>query len=120
MKKSIIFALLLSLLSVQQIHAQKWLKKLGKVAENVLANDQKTTNKASGSIPGCTVKYTSCVANGNDVHINFVITNTTSSELKMYFNAFDDGSCAFDSKNVKHTMHFYLGGEKLGNYSPPK
>lgn len=37
MKKSIIFALLLSLLSVQQIHAQKWLKKLGKVAENVLA-----------------------------------------------------------------------------------
>ena len=91
MKKSIIFVLLLSLLSVQQIHAQKWLKKLGKVAENVLANDQKTTNKASGSIPGCTVKYTSCVANGNDVHINFVITNTTSSELKMYFNAFDDG-----------------------------
>ena len=82
MKKSIIFALLLSLLSVQQIHAQKWLKKLGKVAENVLANDQKTTNKTAGSIPGCTVKYTSCVANGNDVHINFVITNTTSSELK--------------------------------------
>ena len=117
MKKSIIFALLLSLLSVQQIHAQKWLKKLGKVAENVLANDQKTTSKASGSIPGCTVKYTSCVANGNDVHINFVITNTTSSELKMHFNAFDDGSCAFDSKNVKHQMHFYLGGEKLGNYS---
>ncbi len=72
MKKSIIFALLLSLLSVQQIHAQKWLKKLGKVAENVLANDQKTTNKASGSIPGCTVKYTSCVANGNDVHINLL------------------------------------------------
>lgn len=117
MKKSIIFALLLSLLSVQQIHAQKWLKKLGKVAETVLTNDQKTTNKASGSIPGCTVKYTSCVANGNDVHINFVITNTTSSELKMYFNAFDDGSCAFDSKNVKHTMHFYLGGDKLGHYS---
>lgn len=54
MKKSIIFALLLSLLSVQQIHAQKWLKKLGKVAETVLANDQKTTSKASGSIPGCT------------------------------------------------------------------
>ena len=116
MKKSIIFVLLLSLLSVQQIHAQKWLKKLGKVAETVLTNDQKT-NKASGSIPGCTVKYTSCVANGNDVHINFVITNTTSSELKMHFNAFDDGSCAFDSKNVKHQMHFYLGGEKLGNYS---
>lgn len=114
MKKSIIFALLLSLLSVQQIYAQKWLKKLGKVAETVLTNDQKT-NKASGSIPGCTVKYTSCVANGNDVHINFVITNTTSSELKMHFNAFDDGSCAFDSKNVKHQMHFYLGGEKLGN-----
>ena len=86
MKKSIIFVLLLSLLSVQQIHAQKWLKKLGKVAETVLTNDQKT-NKASGSIPGCTVKYTSCVANGNDVHINFVITNTTSSELKMHFNA---------------------------------
>ena len=54
MKKSIIFVLLLSLLSVQQIHAQKWLKKLGKVAETVLTNDQKT-NKASGSIPGCTV-----------------------------------------------------------------
>ncbi len=83
MKKSIIFALLLSLLSVQQIHAQKWLKKLGKVAETVLTNDQKTTNKASGSIPGCTVKYTSCVANGNDVHINFVITNTTSSDVQM-------------------------------------
>ena len=45
MKKSIIFVLLLSLLSVQQIHAQKWLKKLGKVAETVLTNDQKT-NKA--------------------------------------------------------------------------
>ena len=42
MKKSIIFALLLSLLSVQQIHAQKWLKKLGKVAENVLTLNSAT------------------------------------------------------------------------------
>ena len=117
MKKSIIFALLLSLLSVQQIHAQKWLKKLGKVAENVLANDQKTINKASGSIPGCTVKYTSCVANGNDVHINFVITNTTSSDVHILFNFYDDGSCAFDSKNAKHKTHFYIGGKKLDHYN---
>lgn len=117
MKKAILFALLLSLVSVQQIHAQKWLKTLGKVATNVLTNDQKTTTKTSSTIPGCNVKLTSCVANGNDVHINFVITNTTSSELKMHFNSFDDGSCAFDSKNVKHKMHFYLGGKKQGVYA---
>lgn len=34
MKKSIIFVLLLSLLSVQQIHAQKWLKKIGQGGRN--------------------------------------------------------------------------------------
>ena len=121
MKKAIIIAMLLSLVSVQQIYAQKWLKTLGKAAENMLTNDQKTnqkaTTKASGSIPGCTIKFTSCVPNGDNVHINFVITNTTSSELKMHFNAFDGGSYAFDSKNVKHKIHFYLSGEKLGNYS---
>jgi hypothetical protein len=53
MKKSIIFALLLSLLSVQQIHAQKWLKKLGKVAEmlpKILTNFEKDVETLDGSL----------------------------------------------------------------------
>lgn len=122
MKKVIMIAMLLSLVSVQQIQAQKWLKSLGKAAGAVLSNDQKSTvqsatAKLSSSIPGCTIKFTSCVPNGDNVHINFLITNTTSSELKMNFNIFDGGSYAFDSKNVKHKVHFYLSGEKLGTYS---
>ena len=122
MKKLILLAVLLASVGVQQVSAQKWLKTLGKVANTVLTDDQKktdtktTTTVASGKIPGCTIKYTSCAANGNNVHINFVITNTTTSELKLYLNPGSEMSCAYDSKNVKHEVKFGLGGKELGFY----
>lgn len=121
MKKLILLAVLFAGLGVQQVSAQKWLKTLGKVANTVLTDDQKktdtkTTVAASGKIPGCTIKYTSCAANGNNVHINFVITNTTTSELKLYLNPGSEMSCAYDSKNAKHEVKFGLGGKELGFY----
>lgn len=120
MKKLILLAVLFAGLGVQQVSAQKWLKTLGKVANAALTDDKKTESKvatkASGNIPGCTIKYTSCAANGNNVHINFVITNTTTSELKLYLNPGSEMSCAYDSKNVKHEVKFALGGKDLGFY----
>lgn len=123
MKKLILLAVLFVGVGVQQVSAQKWLKTLGKVANAALTDDQKKTESkgkattaATGKIPGCTIKYTSCAANGNNVHINFVITNTTTSELKLYLNPGSENSCAYDSKNVKHEVKFALGGKELGFY----
>lgn len=75
MKKLIVFILLFACVGVQQIQAQKWLKTLGKVASTLLDDD------VSGTIPDCTLKYTDCKRNGNDVHINYVLTSQLGKDV---------------------------------------
>lgn len=110
MKKAILFAMLFSLLSVQQIHAQKWLKTLGKAANTVL-NDaakseqksaQKTTAlpiKSSGTTnmdnfsctyPDMKATFKSCVRQGDKVIITIVFNNEGKADLEVCPNYNND------------------------------
>lgn len=104
MKKLIVFILLFACVGVQQIQAQKWLKTLGKVASTLLDDD------ASGTIPDCTLKYTDCKRNGNDVHINYVLTSQLGKDAPLWFDAGSNNTYAVDSKSAKHTIEFIVGG----------
>lgn len=111
MKKLIVFILLFACVGVQQIQAQKWLKTLGKVASTLLDDD------VSGTIPDCTLKYTDCKHNGNDVHINYVLTSQLGKDAPLWFDAGSNNTYAVDSKSAKHTIEFIVGGERMGTYS---
>lgn len=100
--KKIFVVLLLSLLSVQQMSAQKWLKVLGEVASAVLSDDNASVQ--TKAIPNCIVKFTACEANGNDVTISFTVENQTGKEFR------DETSC-YGYKSL--TREFYNGGFPL-------
>ncbi len=127
MKKLILFAMLFTVVGVQQMQAQKWLKTLGKVANAALTDDQKKTDakaktQASASagaavMPGFTVKYTGCTMRGDDAVINFVMNNTSGKEVKLWFDADSNYSYAYDGNNTKHDVSFMIGGEDVGAYT---
>ena len=121
MKKLILLAVLFVGMGVQQASAQKWLKTLGKVANAALTDDSNknktVTPKGAASVPGFTVKYTGCVASGNDALINFVLTNTTGKEVKLWFDATHNSCVGVDSKGANHDVSFIIGGEAVGAYT---
>ena len=133
MKKAILFAMLFSLLSVQQIHAQKWLKTLGKAANTVLndaaKSDQKSTQKTTASpikssgntnmdnfsctYPDLNATFKSCVRQGNQVIVTVVFKNTGKFDLEMY--PFKNDDAIYDDDGDKYELDVddsKCGGER--------
>lgn len=109
--KKIFVVLLLSLLSVQQMSAQKWLKVLGEVASAVLSDDNASVQ--TKAIPNCIVKFTACEANGNDVTISFTVENQTGKELELMFSTNND---AWDNLGENHRAKVYIGNQEIAGY----
>ena len=119
MKRLMILAMLFAFLGVQQASAQKWAKKLGKVAGAILSDNKKTPSAASkdAPIPGFAIKYSGCTISGNDAVINAVMTNNTGKEVELWFPGYEVGT-AFDDNNAQHTVSLKIGDTQIntGNY----
>lgn len=116
MKRLMILAMLFAFLGVQQSSAQKWAKKLGKVAGAILSDNKKPSSK-DAPIPGFSIKYSGCTISGNDAVINAVMTNNTGKEVELWFPGYDVGT-AFDDNNAQHTVSLKIGDTQIntGNY----
>ena len=104
MRTKIILTLiaLLSFGGVQEISAQSFWKKLGKIADGVL--DAAST----GSIPNVKFEMTKCEYWGTTVVIRFTVTNTSSSDLKLDFCSEAEKTYAYDENNNKYRCAFYV------------
>lgn len=92
MKKMIILAMLFSCLGIQQASAQKWARKLGKVANVILTDDKKDTkqntsstgNNVVSSNPDISFKFRKCVRQGNNVAIIATVVNNTGKDFRFF------------------------------------
>lgn len=87
MKRLMILAMLFAFLGVQQASAQKWAKKLGKVANAVLSDNKKAPSTASNVVssnPAVTFNFRQCVRQGNNVVISATVTNTSGKDLRFF------------------------------------
>lgn len=138
MKKHLIILMaLLALGSVQQVHAQGWLKALGQIAKDVLGSDEQTESNSSSSsssstssstykiglgstfnADGINIKFTGCEHYGEFVYLYFTATNTRSSEnmLRLYRNdALNKHQEAIGPDGNSYDTDFILGGNSYEN-----
>ena len=92
MKKLIILAMLFSCLGIQQASAQKWARKLGKVANVILTDDKKNTQQTTSSAennvvssnPDISFLFRKCVRQGNNVAIIATVKNNTGKDFRFF------------------------------------
>lgn len=105
MKKLMILAMLFAFLGVQQASAQKWAKKLGKVANAVLSDSKKTPSAASNVVssnPAVTFNLRQCVRQGNNVVISATVTNTSGKDLR--FTTRESKSTIYDADGESYRL----------------
>lgn len=88
---------------MQEISAQKWLKSLGKIADQIL----------STGIPNVNLNVTKCEYWGDDVALRFTVTNVSSKDLELWFSDELAGgkTSAYDNNNNKYEVDIYLGNK---------
>lgn len=90
---------------VQEISAQSFWKKLGKIADGVLEA------ASVGSIPNVNFEITKCEYWGTTVLIRFTVTNTSSSDLRLGFYSGAEKTYAYDENNNKYRCAFYVADQ---------
>ena len=88
MKKLFFIWMLLAFIGVSQVHAQKWLKVLGKAAENVLNQATSSSSSAAGgsvtcTLPNFSVKLQSCKRYGTNVQLEVIFTNNSNEDMSI-------------------------------------
>lgn len=88
MKKLFLVWMLLAFFGVSQVHAQKWLKVLGKAAESVLNQAASGSSSAAGGSVTCTlpdfsVKLESCKRYGTNVVMEVVFSNNSNRDMSI-------------------------------------
>ena len=86
MKKLFLVWMLLAFFGVSQIHAQKWLKVLGKAAETVLNQAASGSTSAAGgsvtcTLPNFSVKLQSCKRYGTNVVLEVIFSNNSNKDM---------------------------------------